>query len=440
MNQTPLSNFRNLAHSLSVTVLAMATVAAFTTACSGNSSSAPGPELAGTSSGGGSFGDESSMKLLNWSKGFTAASIRRANPAVFANLPKGWTQERLAKLIESTKAEPRTEANRYNRELMFDYRTPKAGEPYLVATALFFRAHAAVPVNSSYQQDLEPYFREIRTKLLHEAAHVIGIGLSETSDIKARIFAFYVATEILARNNILCEAANTPINYPGNIENAQVTEASSKPADSSMAVVKSANYLWAFNRPTGFGLQSLKSPRMEDEGLLPWLKQLRDGTPIYHPSFSLFAQAPDRTAAVEYMRWYTSPVQVLWAKDRLSAQYYKTYGTLGTPISKALLGASSSYYIQDASGVKTLECDESETFEIPISYVGRFESTITYRDSCGLRNPGESRNQDTKEVRFKVTCRESYDVLEHIDEFFGENLKFSNQRLNEYLRQNGEID
>lgn len=430
MNQNTLSNMSSLTRTFTATALALAMVTALTTACSGNSSSAPSPELAGTSSGGGSFGDESSMKLLNWSKGLTAASIRRANPAVFANLPKGWTQERLAKLIESAKAEPRTEANRYNRELMFDYRTPKTGAPYLVATALFFRAHAAVPVNSSYQQDLEPYIREIRTKLLHEAAHVMGIGLSETSDVKARIFAYYVATEILARNNILCEAENIPVNYPGNIENAPVTESRAKPA----------KYLWAFNRPTGFGLQSLKSPRMEDEGLLPWLKQLRDGTPIYHPNFSLFAQDPDRTTAVEYMRWYTSPMHVLWAKDRLSAQYYKTYETLGTPISKALVGASSSYYIRDAIGVKTIDCDESETFEIPISSAGSFESTITYRDSCGLRNPDESRSPNTKEVSFKVTCRESYDVLENIEEFFGQELKFSNQKLNEYLRQAETID
>lgn len=437
MNKTRLSNFKSLAHSFVATALAMATITACTTACSGPSSSAPGPELAGTSSGGGSFGDESSMKLLNWSKELTAASIRRANPAIFKNLPKGWTQERLAKLIETVKSEPRTEASRYDRELMFDYRSPKTGEPYLVATALFFRAHAAIPVNSTYQSAHEPYIREIRTKLLHEAAHVMGIGLSETSDIKARAFAVYMTSVILTKNNILCETMTVPKSYPGSIEDlapiAGNTVATAETVTPESAEPK-PSYLWAINRPTGFGIQSLKSPRFQS-WTPSWLKEMRQGKTVSHGSFALFASMTDDGSFenAEYQRWYRSPDQFRRSKDKMSAQYYSGYTISTDSKDRIVLSGSEEFTMVNNKGNRPQRelCKFEEKIETPRLANGAFTAKVVHTDSCELYGESES--------RFEMACTETYEAIENMDEFFGEKLEFSNPYLIDWLRLEGTL-
>lgn len=244
----------------------------------------------GTSSGGGGFGDENSLLILKWSKEILASSIRRANPSALKGLPMGWSPERLAKLIESTRPQPNSQIFRYNRELMFDYKIPKTGEPYLVATSLFFRSHAAIPVNGMLEGQIEPYIREVFTKLLHEASHVLGIGLTETSDYKARGFAVHLK-KYLGANNIVCSAKEVSVNYPGYVPESTLEQRVREEMKSlygqtlneeefsrNFEEAKQQPYYWVLNRPTGFALHSYKSSELK-KGEQIWLDRLLNGIP-----------------------------------------------------------------------------------------------------------------------------------------------------------------
>lgn len=360
----------------------------------------------GTSSGGGGFGDENSMKLLNWSKGLTAASIRRANPQVLAGLPAGWNAERLARLIENTQAEPRKEAYRYNRELMFDYRQPAKGEPQLVATALFFRAHSAVPVNSDYSEKMEPYLREIRTKLLHEAAHVMGIGLSETADIKARAFSAFLTGEVLAKNNLYCKVNEVPSSYPGYVD----------PKDTE--VKPESIYTWIINRPTGFALQDLRSPQLVDIRY-SWIEELKAGRPWSFASFVHMPQLKDNDASSpEYLRYYTHPFFVRQESIRWSSQYYKGFSP--SPSGGVVLAGSEEVYSRRTGSVAR-QCRYEEKLEIPLRQSGTYQAIISFSDTCHF---GQSREEVASSApvvgSFVVECVESMRSLDNISEFFGD--------------------
>lgn len=405
-------------------------------ACGPSPDAAKGPAAndVGTSSGGGGFGDENSMKLLDWSKTFTANSIRRANPKVFVGLPKEWTQERLARLIENVKPEPRLEVMRYNRELMFDYRVPKTGEPYLVATALFFRAHSAIPVNSAFVSSIEPFLREIRTKLLHEAAHVMGIGLTEKTDIKARGFSVYLTSEILSKNNVFCEIADVPAEYPGRItQNVEKLDPKS-------------TYIWAINRPTGFSMQAFRSDRLVSEPF--WLKKLRQGRLVSVANFAMvpFAKDPESESAFpEYSRTYVDPEVVKEKSDRMVQQYYKTFQV---PVD----GSGTIAFI---GGIETLittksetddvitrrKCTTKERIEIPQGAEGGYKARIHFEDDCQFgpnRNNGQPPPGPIK-ADFEVSCIESLNTLTNFDEFLGEK-EFTTPFLVQWLEADSKLD
>lgn len=384
----------------------------------------------GTSSGGGGFGDENSMKLLNWSKALTAASIRRANPTALKGLPADWTPERLAKLIENTAAEPRREAYRYNRELMFDYRIPKSGEPHLVATALFFRAHSAVPVNSNHSSQIEPYIREIRTKLLHEAAHVLGIGLSEKTDYKARAFSAFLTTEILAKNNVLCSTAEVPTNYPGYVDPNMKYE------NDKQNVKPESVYYWMINRPTGFALQALRSNDFSDIKY-SWFEDLKAGKPRSYGTFALWPQTQKGVESPEYIRYFQSPFFVTLDEHRWASQYYK-----GTPLANderlSLVGTDE---ISDLNrDGQRRNCQVEEKLEIPMSQQGEYPAALSFRDSCNFQLNSDDPNRGQLTVgAFAVKCIESFRPLSSISEFLGEQA-FTDPWLKEWERTNDQYD
>ena len=389
----------------------------------------PAANDVGTSSGGGGFGDENSMKLLDWSKTLTAASIRRANPKIFVGLPKEWTQERLAQLIENVKSEPRNEIARYNRELMFDYRVQKTGEPYLVATALFFRAHSAIPVNSSFAASIEPYIREIRTKLLHEAAHVMGIGLTEKTDIKARAFSAYLTGELLSKNNFICEVADVPAAYPGRI------------VDAEEKLDPKTVYMWVVNRPTGFSMQAFRSERLLFEH--PWLRKLRAGKTSGLGNFAIapFGSGTETASSMpEYTRVYLPPIFAKEQPNRMTPQYYKGFETSKTLLNGVAFVGGGDYHFQDENGAYR-NCGVAERIEIPQGAAGDYKAKLSFEDSCGIGQEivaGASEPEPMK-VEFEISCKESFNQLTNFDEFVGEK-EFTTPWLIDWLSHENKLD
>lgn len=398
-------------------------------ACTPQTTTPPAANDVGTSSGGGGFGDENSMKLLDWSKTLTAASIRRANPKVFVGLPQGWTQERFAQLIENVKSEPRLEIARYNRELMFDYRIPKTGEPYLVATALFFRAHSAIPVNSSFSENLEPYIREIRTKLLHEAAHVMGIGLTEKTDIKARAFSVYLTGEIFAKNNFICEISDVPADYPGRA-----------PEDSEKLSPYTA-YMWVVNRPAGFAMQASRT--LDAPAEWPWIRNLRAGKTTSMGNFAIapFASGINETTLPEYSRLYTWPTSILAQPKRMTPQYFKGFEDSRTLRNwVTFIGGEDVIWTESRAGARRT-CSMTERIEIPQGAAGDYKAKISFEDSCrfGQDFLAGAPPLGPLKVEFEIPCKESYNQLTNFDEFVGEK-EFTTPWLIDWLSRENKLD
>lgn len=378
----------------------------------------------GTSSGGGGFGDENSMLLLNWTKKVVAAYFRQSNPDVFAGLPPGWTAERLARLIENTHAEPNKVVYRYGRELMFDYKIPKSGEPYLIATSLYFRAHSAIPVNSLWPTQKEPYIRELRMKLLHEAAHVLGFGLSEKTDIKARAFAIYLTTQVFPRNNVVCSTKDVPDNYPARVTDEKIeTEIRESYKDqgfpedyvnSEIEKGKARKYYWYLSRPTGFGLQVLKEPNLRKGTVTEiqrWYKQLHEGSA--EASFSSFAYFPGRhkdpnfrSGAAELSREYEAPQ--FSSNERLLQQYYKN-----VEIDRKSLVFTG--VMETSDGDK--KCEIRESIKIPQGKTGDYVGKLEFVDTCPFDGSTGEFKGETLKVSFNVECKEVLRPIGNLTQF-----------------------
>lgn len=372
----------------------------------------------GTSSGGGSFGDESSMRLLNKTKKIVAAALRDANPNIYKGFPKGWTPERLAKIVETIHAEPRTEVSRYNRELMFDYRVPKTGEPYLVATALFFRAHAAIPVNSLWEEDLEPHLRELRTKLLHEAAHLMGIGLTEQTDYKARGFARFMIVSLMARNNVVCRTKEVPVTYPGFVADEELAKA--KEAKN----LHSEYYYWILNRALGFALQT---QRYGLKVYASWLEDLIRGKSTIYPNFlnlPLLVANP-QLSKVEYRRYFEVPEGQV---DMRLLQQHFVSATSTNPDLISFIGRSENYL---TAWNEPGRCAYQETLTIPKSSKGDYKARLVYENKCDV--PSEDHRDIIFAGAIDLDCVESWDELDIFDQFLGDT-KFTDPRMQEWMR------
>lgn len=214
----------------------------------------PGRPDDGSSSGGGSFGDESSLMILKWASEELSNQILNSSPELYSDLPAGWTRERLAQIIrdvEPTPADRETyavpEVVRHGQRLMFDYRTRPDGTPYITATRLFVDAHSHFEVNSKPKYEFKAVIDEIKLKLAHEAAHHMGLGLSKQSDMpQARAFANSLMAS-LDSDNIECMPVQDGI--PRELADARAAHnqtSADQFAETAMA--------WAINRPTGKGI------------------------------------------------------------------------------------------------------------------------------------------------------------------------------------------
>lgn len=377
------------------------------------------PASEGNSSGGGGFGDESSMQLLKWSQQIVTRGIRQANTHIFKNLPQGWNPERLAALVENIRPQPNKVVYRYNRELMFDYVVPKEGEPYLIATSLFFRAFASVPVTGMPPDTLEPYLREIRNRLLHETAHVLGIGTSETSDYKARVFATHLV-QVLWQNNVICEAKDVPENYPSKVQEWDIEQTVSKLSPQTATEdqkkqmrteIDQQSYYWMVNRPFGFGLQTRKFYEKVRRSNF-FISALLAGNPAYGTKFYSFPQqlkGPDIGIHMEPVRFY-EPAYFFVDEQRVHQQYYKLVEN-----KDGWMRLQGRFSQQPSSATPNIKaCEASETFRIPQNLSGAYAGAIEFSDNCGF----ETNEKVSGEIQVK--CMESFVAIKNLKEFYGE--------------------
>jgi hypothetical protein len=221
----------------------------------------PDPKVEGSSTGGGSFGDESSLTILGWASSDLANQISNSSPEIYSKLPKGWTQQRLAQVIhdvEPTKVDRESysipEVTRYGQRLMFNYGQRKDGTPFITATRLFVDAYSHYDVNTRPKQEFYYTIEEVKLKLIHEAAHLMGLGLSKESDMpEARTFAKSVL-ESLDSDNFECLPTTTPprqIYTPlevGWTESGNINE----PKEAREAkFFRTKTRAYVFNRPSG---------------------------------------------------------------------------------------------------------------------------------------------------------------------------------------------
>lgn len=161
--------------SLALTVIAVGFVA-----CQPNSGSqAPGaspatssaPAVEGGSSGGGGYVSENSALLLEQSSQKLASMIRKSTPAIYGDLPQGWSAERLASIIEKVRSSPDKDLRRDDKDLMFNYAVDADGTEYIEALKPFFHTYGAVPVKMQTAEQLRDLQNDLMLKLLHETAH-----------------------------------------------------------------------------------------------------------------------------------------------------------------------------------------------------------------------------------------------------------------------------
>lgn len=203
----------------------------------------------GSSTGGGSFGDESSLTILRWAANDLSAQIKNSSPEIYRSLPAGWTQERLANVIANVEPLPAQqeshkvpEVSRYGQRLMFNYGNKSDGTPFITATRLFMDSYSSYDVNSRPRQDFYYTLEEVKLKLAHEAAHLLGLGLSKETDMpQARQFA-KALLESLDSDNVEC------IN-----KSALPTESFTafRARGVSEDTLKGWKRAYVFNRPTG---------------------------------------------------------------------------------------------------------------------------------------------------------------------------------------------
>jgi hypothetical protein len=219
----------------------------------------------GSSTGGGSFGDESALTILDWASEDLAQEILNSSPEIYRNLPKGWTQEKLAQLVrnvEPTKGDRETysipEVSRYGTRLVFNY-VPKAdGRSYITATRQFIDAYAAYEVNSKPKKDFYATINEVKLKLAHEVSHLLGFGLTrETNMPEARAFAEALLASLDSDNVECLPSEPLPAEAYTPLENGDIVSLAENHTSGATAEEKlkkayaSRTRAFVFNRPSG---------------------------------------------------------------------------------------------------------------------------------------------------------------------------------------------
>jgi hypothetical protein len=158
-------------------------------------------------SGGGGFVAPNAKKLLKSSTHDLARMLRLASPEIFAKLPKGWNQNKLADIIENTRYEVDVEKKRENNDLLFDYGVDRSG-PYIAALKPYFQLYASLAVTFYTEEELRKTKKDMYRQLLHEVVHHLGIGTKVGTDEEADQVALKIL-DALDRDKMYCGTTNT---------------------------------------------------------------------------------------------------------------------------------------------------------------------------------------------------------------------------------------
>lgn len=219
----------------------------------------PQPTAQGTSSGGGGFKNESAEYILDRASKELAQSLRAASPELVAALPTGWSNERMAKLIERLERQPGQPAQRYGKPLTMDYRKDAKGAERIIVPQGYYDRMAPVVASVLSDEHLSPFLIETKVRLLHEVAHFLGIGVTEQTDYQARYWAILVLN-VMTFDNLVCRTPmdQTPSTYPPKVKTAEAIQRIKnhhpETLQRELSFYDDKDFAWILNRPTGKGI------------------------------------------------------------------------------------------------------------------------------------------------------------------------------------------
>lgn len=125
----------------------------------------------------GGFEYQNSRALLEIAISELYNEIRSADEAAFPSFNHDWNKEKLADLIKTTRfacEEETVGINVYNQQekRMFDYILPPKESPYIRALKAYFAHYASTPLDVT-SVSFQEILRDVKTKLLHEASHIV---------------------------------------------------------------------------------------------------------------------------------------------------------------------------------------------------------------------------------------------------------------------------
>lgn len=172
----------------------------------------------GGSDGGGGFQYPNAKLLLKVVSTPLAKSIEAMEDKAFQNFPRNLRRAELAKIIRTVVSKPEEYRERENADgesegLMFDYDRNYCDNtgcgPRIIALKPFFDAYKGLPVTQLEKQWTKEKMYlltldDVRQRLVHEAAHLLNIGITAATDPHADVF--YERLMKAANNQfILCQ-------------------------------------------------------------------------------------------------------------------------------------------------------------------------------------------------------------------------------------------
>lgn len=173
----------------------------------------------GGSDGGGGFQYPNAKLLLKVVSTPLAKSIEAMDDKAFQNFPRTLRRVELAKIIRTVVSMPEEYRERENADgesegLMFDYDRnycdSKGCGPRIIALKPFFDAYKGLPVAQLEKQRTKEKMYlltldDVRQRLVHEAAHLLNIGITAKTDPDADVF-FERLTNAANNQIIVCQA------------------------------------------------------------------------------------------------------------------------------------------------------------------------------------------------------------------------------------------
>lgn len=165
----------------------------------------PAGQVQGGYSGGGGFKFQDANYILDRVQKELLQQLEFAGPDVFELAPRdkftpASAQALYVKLIRNLKRDHNQVVKRYGQELAFNYGTDESGEPYLIAVNGYFDKMSSVVASVMNEAELAPYILETKLRLIHEANHLLGVGLTQETDKSARNMAQFMMLQLFTDN------------------------------------------------------------------------------------------------------------------------------------------------------------------------------------------------------------------------------------------------